>query len=836
MRGTKPERAGRSWSIALLFLFHVAVAFAALGANPFKGESITPLDVLVSQRAWRWIDPTVEVRQSERTDVINALLPTWIAARDQIREGRFPVWNDEYAGGNSLLTPTYSTYTPGFALFAAIPNPSLGFHLAIVFNLAIGGLGMHLLLRRHLSLPTAMCGAVTFQLCGFNAAWLYWQHVSTAIWAPWLLLAIDRCAETPDMKRALQIAGASALLILGGFPFVAELAFGMGAIYFVVLWLSVQRPAPWRRDFALWYAAGTGVGFLLCALPLLELATFLQHYDLGYRENRGSYLNLSYITRLVPPWAYEHRRVEQTMYVGLALLVLAVAAAITTLLRWKLSSPFARFGLLLLLVSAGLVFGLWPMSLVGWIPGMSFNSWSRGIILLDIAIIILGSIAIGYAWQAGRKLAAHRLVLAAIGFVIAAQLLEVGLFFNHYNGPVSSRYFYPRTPATDYMSGHTGPFDYVIADRSFHISGALGAYGLREWFGHQFRTPELKSALKSMVPSHFSSHTSSRFSRADIRVDSPTMSVMNVRYLAISSADPKAKGPGAKRPAKHRALPPMPAHRWIQQFSVDRPTTLRGITLRLATYRRADLTGEVRLALSDANGKVLAASRQDAASISDNAMADFFFPEPIVLPEGTYDFSLRYSPSPGIDNPRLTAWAAEQPTPGTLLRMDGKIARGAIEYVLQAGPDQLGPFRHILTANGISVFENTNSPRGPYFVDRLTDIPNADSGQRVTIDNYTPDRFVLRYSGRAPGFVVVPMSSNNGWSIQVDGAPASAETMLGIMPAVPVAGPVTITFEYRPHLWRAFAIWLVVLASILLALHLLQRRLSGPNTLPTLVL
>jgi len=817
------------WGVVLLFLLHAAVAFAVMGANPFKQESITPLDVLMKARAWQWIDPALEVRQPERTDIINGLLPTWIAARDQIREGHFPLWNDEYAGGSSLLITNNSTYTPGFALFTAIPDPALGFHLAIVFNLAIGGLGMHLFLRRRLAWPAALCGAITFQFCGFHAAWLYWPHVFTAIWAPWLLLAVDRCSAVPNLRRALGIAVASALLILGGFPFVAELAFGMAALYFLVLWISERKPVPWRRDFAIWYVAGTCVGFALCALPLLELMSFLQQFDLGYRENRGSYLDVSHASRLLPPWAYEHKRVEQTMYVGLAMLALAVATALATLVFWKRSSVLARFGVLLLAISAGLVFEVVPMWLVRWIPGMSFNSWSRGIIVLDIALVVLGSVAIAHALNAAGKLAYRRFALAAIGVVIAVQLLEVVLFFSRYNGAVSSRYFYPPTPATDYLRKHAGPFDYVIADDSFYISGPLGAYELREWFGHQLRTPELKAALRKMVPSHSRSHTASRFPRKAIRTGSPTLAVMNVRYLAVSSADPEAKGPGAKRPRKHRALPPMPAHAWVQQFNVDRALRLRGITLRLATYRRTDLAGEVRLTLSDANGKVLATSHKDAGGIIDNAMSDFFFSEPVALAKGRYEFSLRYSPTPGIENPRLTAWAAKRRAAGTRLHVDGKAVGGVIEYVLQPDASQSGPFRHVLTANGISVFENTRSPRGPYHVRGLDEVPDARSGKDVTVQAYEHDRFVLRYSGRTPGFVVVPMSSNDGWDIRVGGAPAQTEKMLGVMPAVRVDGPATITFEYRPHFWRSFAAWLAALALLLLALQLLQRRLDKGN-------
>lgn len=49
----------------VLFAAYLAVAFLVMGANPFRGESITPLDALATQHAFSWIDPGVEPRFGE---------------------------------------------------------------------------------------------------------------------------------------------------------------------------------------------------------------------------------------------------------------------------------------------------------------------------------------------------------------------------------------------------------------------------------------------------------------------------------------------------------------------------------------------------------------------------------------------------------------------------------------------------------------------------------------------------------------------------------------------------------------------------------------------------
>ena len=815
--------------VALLLMMYVALAFAALGANPFKGQTITPFDVLLKQRAWAWVDPGVKPRFSERSDILNSLVPFWTNAREQVRSGQFPTWNDTAAGGTTMLVANNSMFTPGFAIFAATPDPALGFHLAIIFNLAVAGLGMHLFLRRRLGWLAAACGGATFMFCGFHAAWLYWPHVFTSVWAPWLLLAIDHCAKTPRMRNGLGIAAATTMVILGGFPFVTELVLATGGLYFLVLWARRWRStSDWSR-FAIWYVAGSAIGLFLCGLLLLEFVTWFQQFDFGYRNNRGSYLDTRYLSRLLPPWAYKYKRVEQTMYVGLAMTALATFTVVSTMTRWRRPPDLVLFGLLLLVVSFGLVFGLWPMWLVGWAPGMAFNSWSRSIIILDIALITLGACAVDQAWQFARKRPARLLQLATI-VVVIAQAGEMATFFHRYNGAVPGRYYYPEIPATTYLRAHAGPFDYVVTDRSFDISGELAAYGLRDLFAHQFRTPAQKRALEGMVPNHFHSHTASRFRARDIDTESQLLADFNARYLVVSSHDPRAKGPGSRKRHSHTPLPPQPGHQWLQQFEVTGTgVTLQGISVRLATYQRKDLQGLVTLNLEAADGRQLASADIDAATVVDNQMGEFFFSGPVRLQAGRYTFALVYRPTGDASAP-MTAWSAPDSEKGQVLLVDNVPQPGVMEYLLHTGEGRDGYFHRVFTAAGISVLENTRSPNGPYFLPNLDAGADRDSGQAVTIEHYRPDAFSLRYSGHSAGYIVIPMSMTPGWSAAVAGQRVDIALKDGVMPAIRVTGPSMITFEYKPLARRWLLPWSAVLLCSLGLLFYFDRRTARKDS------
>lgn len=812
-----------------LFLAYLALALAALGANPFKGQSITPLDYLVRQHAFAWAELEPGPRFGERSDVLNGLLPPWIDARRQLREGRLPLWNDGLAGGATHLAPNFSTFTPAFAVFAAAPTAALGFHLAIALNLAIAGWGMHLFLRRHVGRVAAVAGAVTFMFCGFHAAWLYWAHVHTMIWAPWLLLAIERCIERPGMRAAVGIAAATIMVVLGGFPFVAEMILCAGGLYAVVAWMYRFGERQLRWQLPVWYAAGSMLGLLACTPLLLELAAWLQQYDLGYRQNRGSYLRLEHVSRLLPPWSYEYKRVEQTMYVGAAMTLLALCTTLASIASPRRIGRLQAFALALLVIVGGLVFGLWPMWMVGWFPGMSFNAWSRAIGVMDLALIVLGVLAIERLcrWAAARSIPRRgQFAKGAILLLVLVQAAEQTHFFRRYNGPAPASYFFPDLPTIDYVRDRAGPFDYVVADASFGIAGELGAYDLRDWFAHWQRTPAHRAALAEMVPKHRRSHTASRFRAGDIRTGSQTLADFNNRFLILRGDDDRTVGPAREPGGTREAMPPQPGAAWTQYFDVDATgLLLRGISVRMATYQARSVRGTVELTLHSGGGARLAGSRIDARTVMDNELVEFHFPQPVELTQGRHRFTLQYSPDDRAPTRPLTAWALSRAgdTTPPLLAGDRTIP-AELEYLLHVGEHVRGRYRRVYAAAGMAVFESTSTPNGPYFLSGLDEPATSSAGDTVDVLQYRPEAFALQYSGQRPGYVVVPQILTRDWTVTVEGQVVAPVLKSGVMPAVPVKGPARIEFRYSPWNGTALLAWAIGLLGLLGAMGYLNRR------------
>lgn len=803
----KHRRAG--W--VLPFLFYIVVAVLAIGANPFKGQTVTPFDLLVSQHAWSPVAPDDSVRQGERSDILDSRLPKWINARRQVRSGEAPLWNADRGGGEeALFNLGYSIFTPAWVIFAATPSEPLGFYLATLFNLAIAGLGMHFFLRRKVGLLACSVGAITFELCGFHAAWLYWPHVMTSMWAPWLLMATEVCMLRPSLRSCLGLSAASAMVIFGGFPFVGMMVFGAGALYALCLAAGELRRGENVFRLIGWYAIGTTLGFLVCGLSLIGFSYWISSYDISYRHG-GSILHPRDWRLVFAPWAYEVTKVEKTLYVGTAMAIFGLLAPVCLFFQKKVS-PVLIFSSLLLVISGSLVFGVFPEALASHLPGLSNNIWTRAICIFDIALITLGALFVGTVMDVAksRRWPWMGLIVAA---VIVLQVYDVGSFFRKYNGPVPEAFYYPPVPAVTYMKSRLGPFDYVVADRSFLISGTLDAYGIREWFAHKFRSEALKAALGSMSSNAFSSPTSSRLAASDIKTFSPAMAAFNVRFLAVNSdADPYAVRPLASIGQDQSPLAAMPTHEYRQPFLMTDASELDSIAVRLATYGKSGLDGELTLELLGKAGQHLASATVDAASVHDNDAVKFEFPQSHILEAGEYAFTLKYKKS-GKVTP-ITAWSFSNSRGDQPVYVDGQKTDRVMNYFLHVKPESM-PFRKVFTQAGISVYENFRAPGGAYYIKSLDEVPDASAASPVSLLSYRSGRFVVRYSGSSAGYVVVPMTMRRDWKIYSNGRKLVPELKSGLMPAVAVNGPCDLTFEYHPRVFKWLGWWLLSLLALL---------------------
>lgn len=814
----------RVWRVMMAAAFFVAVAAAVLGANPFARQTVGPYDLLMSEKGWNLDLGPVPVRNRERTDILDAMVPRWMFARGELRQGRVPLWNPLTSGGEAGIHNLASAQlSPAFAIFAAAPSPASGFYLATLFNLAMTGLGAWLWLRRSLSTLPALFGGVTVMLCGFNAAWLYWPHMSTAVWVCWLLWAVQGWWIRPSPWRFLAVVVATMLLLVGGFPFVAELGLGAAGLFALVLWYSTAEPGV-KRMAGIVAAIVLGAG--LVAIPLLSFAGWLAHVDTAARAGGSPLRLVPDALLLMPHFAHQRPLVEAQMYVGSLVLPLSLLA----LLQWikpRNLEPVLVFASLLLASALVLVFQLVPTAWLAWVPGLGGNTWSRSILILDLALAALA--ACGLAWVL-RRMTSRVWILVLVLPLIAVQTLDLGNMFRRFNGPVSSAWMFPPTPQIALAQGSLSPFNYVIADANYIVSGSLGAYGLAEWYGHGFKAPAVKKLLAQAVRDPFTTATASVIEPSAVMLDSPAIRAMAVRYvfgderLLASTWAPEYR----EGPAPMQALPALAHASWVQYVDLPHRFGLTNAEFRIATYGGSGLHGTLTLTVSEAGAlhNVIAESTLPAASLVDGDMANFSFHPEIDLAGGRYTFALRYDGAAADEN--ITAWYRPGAPANCSLQVEPVHPPGCLIMRLLSARSDLRGWRVVSNVHGLVLLENLNAPRGAYFIASLADVPGARSADVVDTTGNFSEGWTLRYTDAQPGYVVVPMHATRSWRFAVDGNPVQPQRYLGVLPAIAVDGVSTVTVRYQSisvHQGR----WIMLAAGLILLLVVLvlhRRRLG----------
>lgn len=808
------------------FILFVCLSIYALNANPFAGETVAPFDRLLEISGWASVQSGVKALHAERSDILDSQLPTWITLKDQIRRGESPFWYPNGAGGQPV---SLELCNPMFYLFVLIKDNALAYYMVGLVKLVISGFGTYLLLRVLFGWLPSIWGGIVFMLCGFNAAWFFWEQVTTAMWIPWLLWSSVMYLKTEKTKWLPAITLTALLIIFGGFPAVAAFGFYSFSLLIVVWNLHRAFSGNWRHPFKEKYKVKISIkmtalpllavciAFVMAATALIPFRDAMSGINLGYRTSRGIPLSIDDLSLF---FAYgDPPPVERTAYIGILACIFSFFGIFRIFRRNdRPLRLFIFFNVLLVIVTVSIAFGLLPHQLIEALPVFKNNpAWGRLLVVTLLALAVLSAAGLDLISEKINSLAGQRLTLAPRNVRLIVVLVLIGItavqfhdqknLFNRFNAVVPSAWFYPPTPSLGYVKDNLKPLQSVIADISFFFAGTLGAYGIPEWYAHSFRTDREKEVLRELVHDPFASPTSMMINGDRIQFDSPLMDKLGIKYLLVNKGVLESKQLFTSQGLETDLAPPLPGNSWRQHIYLPEDMVVEAFGFLFATGGKASAPANVRLSLYNDRYQKLAFEPELAKTeIRDNQWGYIQFPGKLPLKKGGYILILSLADYAGDD--KLSAWATKnQGNFGSFLEVNGVKTDFSLKWEIRYyKQNDLSPFFKKWNVtdreSNIYIFENKNVTGGAYFVKNVDGTDDAVDYSGLDVEQPSSDLIKIRYSKEEAGWVVLPMHFDPGWKAYVDNSPVRPDRYIGILPAIPVKGRAEVLFKYEAESFR----------------------------------
>jgi hypothetical protein len=457
-RGTQTRMARGRRRLPAPLAEHPTLAAALLLALPvlvylwpvlLGGKVFAPDAVLYRLVPWQGLQPPglAGYENYLLADVPIVLRPWRELVRSLLHDGILPLWNAHALAGVPLLSnPQTGLFSP-FALPLWILPFGWALGFAAALKLWVGALGAYLLARElRLGFLPGLLAGVAFAFSSQNIMWLAPEIVpAVAVLLPWMLWLIERLLRGGGSGNAVALACATAAALGGGHPGTQVhvlVAAGVYALLRTALGRERAPPPEWRarlRPLAL-ALGGLAVGVAL--MGVLMIPEILSSHDtvgtLARRGGRGTLPGLDHMpfgairTPLFPDWwgrpsgfetpgsPLQNANVnyeERTFYAGVVALLLA-AIGFTNRSALRRQAPLAIAGALGLAIALHAP-GLWWLA--GHVPPLSLVENQRLHFVFELAVAVLAAFGLQAVLERpqerGRQLA---MALGAIAVTLLA--------------------------------------------------------------------------------------------------------------------------------------------------------------------------------------------------------------------------------------------------------------------------------------------------------------------------------------------------------------------------------------------------------------------------------
>lgn len=386
------------WRPYLWVVLFYAVLVLVFCYPVLQGKIITQTDYLHFISPWDIDRPTAldEPSNTHLQDQSLEFLPFFMAAKEQLAAGEFPLWNPYIFTGTPLWANTQSALFYPLNLFHYVLPPPLGFTVSSLLKLLMGCVLMHLFLRQlGLTHWAALFGGLGFGFCAFTVFWLNHPHSNVTTLIPLCFLVTERLVRQPGLKAVMWCALVVALTLYGGHVEIAFIAACACGLYFLLRLIQTQALS--IRALAQFLGAYV-FALLLAAALVLPFIEFLFHTAIW--DERGSSEPFSipfagWLNLLIPDLFILDGWQQNTVgyhafspYVGALVWPLVFMACRR---NWQQAWPF----LLIVLLSLAIAFSVNPVHwLVSQLPLFSHLPLFYFNVIVAFATLVLAALGL----------------------------------------------------------------------------------------------------------------------------------------------------------------------------------------------------------------------------------------------------------------------------------------------------------------------------------------------------------------------------------------------------------------------------------------------------------
>lgn len=283
---------GRSHPDLVAVLALLILPFLLLGHALLPGKVMSPADNVFEFVPWAGVNPGVSPANPLLGDITFLFHPSVIYGAEEIRAGRFPLWNPHVFGGVPFFAnPQTALLFPLTALAYVLPE-ALALTLMSVLKLSVAGVGMYWFLRRmSVERLPALLAAETFAFNALLITWLQWTNSSPVALLPVLFAMTEVVRDRGGPRPVAGLALTVAVSIFAGYPQRVVYGLAVLAVWAVYRAWSAPRPA----GFLARWVAGVALGLLLSAVQLLPFVEYARASAvLAYRTEWMLYFPLPF--------------------------------------------------------------------------------------------------------------------------------------------------------------------------------------------------------------------------------------------------------------------------------------------------------------------------------------------------------------------------------------------------------------------------------------------------------------------------------------------------------------------------------------------------------------